>query len=233
MTEQYIETIQGEKSITQTIQSLMDTRALGKIEIPDTQHSWTTSISEINKIENSFFLIIDRVEGFESTLSGFPNREVSLEFMTPGGVPCRFRTKIIECRPNEILAGLPKEIYRIQKRQYFRIKASPGTEITFRIGTSEEENGEVKDLCEGGVAFFTEKDLKLRIGDLLNDILINIPEGNEWLRFHIPRGVVRRIVPPSFSERRTLCAIEFLKMPEETGDKLIAYISQHKLGTGS
>jgi len=87
----------------------------------------------------------------------------------------------------------------------------------------------VKDLSEGGVAFFTEKDLKLSIGNLLNDISLNIPEGNEWLRFHIHQAVVRRIVHPSFPERRTLYAIEFLEMPKETREKLIAYISKHQI----
>jgi len=149
--------------------------------------------------------------------------------MDKRGVPCRFRTKVIECRPNDILSELPKEIYRIQRRQFFRIKALPGTEITFRIGTSEEEKGEVKDLSEGGVAFFIEKGLKFGIGNQLNDISLKIPEGNEWLRFHIPQAVVRRIEHPSLHNGRTLCAIEFLELPKKTRDNLIAYISKQQM----
>jgi c-di-GMP-binding flagellar brake protein YcgR len=228
MAEQFIETISGDKSILTTIKYLIDARVLGKIEIPDTEHRWITMILEIKKMKGSSFLSIDKIEGFESILAKYPNREVSLEFMDKGGVPCRFRTKIIECRPKDILSELPREIYRIQKRQYFRINALPGTEITFRIGSSEQEKGEVKDLSERGAAFFIEKDLKSSISNLLIDISLKIPEGNGRRSFHIPQAVVRRMVNPSFPDRRTFCAIEFLEMSKEIRDNLMAYISEQQ-----
>lgn len=228
MAEQFIETISGDKSILTTIKYLIDARGLGKIEIPDTEHRWVTMILEIKKMKGSSFLSIEKIEGFESILAKYPNREVSLEFMDKGGVPCRFRTKIVECRPKDILSELPREIYRIQKRQYFRINALPGTEITFRIGSSEQEKGEVKDLSEGGAAFFIEKDLKSSISNLLIDISLKIPEGNGRRSFHIPQAVVRRMVNPSFPDRRTFCAIEFLEMSKEIRDNLMAYISEQQ-----
>ena len=228
MAEQFIETISGDKSILTTIKYLIDARVLGKIEIPDTEHRWVTMILEIKKMKGSSFLSIDKIEGFESILAKYPNREVSLEFMDKGGVPCRFRTKIVECRPKDILSELPREIYRIQKRQYCRMNTLPGTEITFRIGSSEQEKGEVKDLSEGGAAFFIEKDLKSSISNLLIDISLKIPEGNDWYSFHIPQAVVRRMVNPSFPDRRTFCAIEFLEMSKEIRDNLMAYISEQQ-----
>ena len=228
MADQFIETISGDKSILTTIKYLIDARVLGKIEIPDTEHRWITMILEIKKMKGSSFLSIDKIEGFESILAKYPNREVSLEFMDKGGVPCRFRTKIVECRPKDILSELPREIYRIQKRQYFRINALPGTEITFRIGSSEQEKGEVKDLSERGAAFFIEKDLKSSISNLLIDISLKIPEGNGRRSFHIPQAVVRRMVNPSFPDRRTFCAIEFLEMSKEIRDNLMAYISEQQ-----
>ncbi len=231
MAEQYIETISGDKSILTTIKYLIDARVLGKIEIPDTEYNWTTMVLEVKKMKGFSFLSIDKIEELESILSKYPNREVSLEFMDRGGVPCRFRTKIVEYRPKDILSELPREIYRIQKRQYFRINASTGTEITFRIGSSKRERGEVKDFSQGGVAFlievefFLKEDLKVDIGDLFYDVSLKIPEGNDLLSFHIPQAVVRRMVNPSFPENRTFCAVEFLGMSEETRDKLTAYIS--------
>lgn len=228
MAEQFIETISGDKSILTTIKYLIDARVLGKIEIPDTEHRWITMILEIKKMKGSSFLSIDKIEGFESILAKYPNREVSLEFMDKGGVPCRFRTKIIECRPKDILSELPREIYRIQKRQYCRMNTLPGTEITFRIGSSEQEKGEVKDLSEGGAAFFIEKDLKSSISNLLIDISLKIPEGNGRRSFHIPQAVVRGMVNPSFPDRRTFCAIEFLEMSKEIRDNLMAYISEQQ-----
>ena len=228
MLEQYIETISGEQSILTIIQFLIDARVVGKIEIPGTEHNWVTMVLEIKKIKGSSFLSIEKIEGLESILSKYPNREVSFEFMDRGGVPCRFRTKVVEYRPKDILSELPREIYRIQKRQYHRINALPGTEITFRINSSEQERGEVKDLSGGGAAFFLMKDLKFEIGNLLNDISLKIPEGNERLSFQIPQAVIRRIVYPSFSEKRTLCATEFSEISKESRDRLIAYISEQQ-----
>ncbi len=228
MPEQYIEMISGDKSILTTIKYLIDARVLGKIEIPETDHHWTTMVLEIKKMKGSSFLSIDKIEGFESFLADHLNREVSLEFMDKGGVPCRFRTKIVECRPKDILSEMPGEIYRIQKRQYPRINTFPGTEITFRIGSSAQEKGEVKDLSRRGAAFFVEKDLKSGIGNLLIDISLKIPEGNDWHRFHILQAVVRRMDYSSFPDKRTLLGIEFLEMSNEIRDKLIAFISQQQ-----
>ena len=69
MPEQYIETISGDKCILTTIKYLIDARVLGKIEIPDTEHHWTTMVLEIKKMKGSSFLSIDKIEGFESVLT--------------------------------------------------------------------------------------------------------------------------------------------------------------------
>ncbi|MFB3886559.1 MAG: flagellar brake protein [Thermodesulfobacteriota bacterium] len=228
MVEQYVETISGDKSILTTLKYLIDARVLGKMEIPETEHHWTTMVLEIKKMKGSSFLSMERIEGLESVLEAFPNREVSLEFMDKGGVPCRFRTRIVECRPKDILSELPVEIYRIQKRQYPRINALPGAEITFRIGSSEPEKGEVKDLSGGGAAFFIEKDLKSFIGNLLIDISLKIPEGNDWHTFHILQAAVRRMDYSSFPDKRTLLGIEFLEMSKEIREELVDFISQQQ-----
>jgi hypothetical protein len=63
----------------------------------------------------------------------------------------------------------------------------------------------------------------------LNNIDLKIPEKIEWLRFHIPQAVVRRIENPSLHKGRTLYAIELLDLPKETRDNLIAYISKQQM----
>jgi c-di-GMP-binding flagellar brake protein YcgR len=229
MRDQFIEITSDGESILKTLQAMIEDRVVGKIEIPETKYSWVTIILDIKRIKGNSFLSIERIDGLESLLSKFPNREVSLEFMDKGGVPCRFRTRVVEYRPNDIWSELPKEIYRIQKRQYFRINAPPGAEITFKMGPAQKEKGEVKNLCEGGVAFFTEKDLNLNAGDLINELYLNIPEGNEQLSFYVPQAMIRRMVSPSVHERRTLYGSEFLGMSKEIKEKLMAYISQQQM----
>ncbi len=230
MAEHYTEVLSENKSITNALQSIIENRVVGKIEIPDTPLSWITMILDMTLVKGSYFLSIDRVEGFESALSANPNREVSLEFLDRGSVPCRFRARIAEVRSDAILLEVPTAIYRIQKRQYFRIDVSPGGEIIFRAGTSQESKGEVKNISEGGMAFYMERDLVLEIGALLIDISLNIPDKTGRLSLRIPQAVVRRTVLPSFLNGRTLCAIEFLEMSRETKDQLVAYISKRQMG---
>ena len=224
MEEQYTEINAGDKMINATLHSLIDSRTICKMEFPRTRYSWITMLLDIRNDGNSYYLLIDRVTEFETALLNNPSREVSLEFMDEG-VPCRFSTRVIAPHHQEIWSELPKVIYRIQRRQYFRIEALLGTEITFQIPSSEEkERGRIKNYSAGGVAFFVEKDLKFSVGDVLTNIYLHVPEGNEKITFHIPKALIRRIEPPSLHDGRTLCAIEFLETSKETRDHLISHI---------
>jgi c-di-GMP-binding flagellar brake protein YcgR len=224
MEEQYTEIITGDKIIIATLYSLIDSRTKCKMDFPRTRYSWVTMLLDIRNDSNSYYLLIDRVTGFEEALLNNPAREVSLEFMDKG-VPCRFNTRVIAPHHQEIWSELPKVIYRIQRRQYFRIEALLGTEITFQIPSSEgKEKGKVKNYSAGGVAFFLEKDLIFSVGDMLTDIHLKVHEGNEQIDFHIPKATIRRIEPPFLHDGRTLCAIEFLEIAKETRDHLISHI---------
>jgi c-di-GMP-binding flagellar brake protein YcgR len=194
MTEQISEIIAGDKDVIDTLQSLIDSRVICKMEIPRTDQSWITLLLEVRNVRNAYHLLIDSVRGFEAALSKSPDKEVSLEFNDQVGVPCRFNTRIIACNPKAILAGLPEAISRIQRRKYFRIGALLGTEITFLDGSStERKKAEVKDYSAGGVAFFLENDLNFNVRDSLTDIHLNILEGGKQVRFCIPKAAVRRI----------------------------------------
>jgi len=223
--QEYTEAIRGEKEILNTLQSLIDHQIVCTMEIPRTQHSWITMLLGIQHAGDSYYLLIDRVSGFENAQSHYADRGVSLEFREEGGVPCQFQTNIIACRPKDILSEIPKVIHRVQRRQYFRLEARLGTEITFRIGSSNpEEKAKVKDYSAGGVAFFIEKGQKLSVGDLLSDIHLNIPKKTGWIRFHIPQAVVRRMEEYTSYGGRDNCAIEFLEIPNETRNSIISVI---------
>ena len=225
MTDQYTEIISDGKSIADILRSFIDSGTVCKMEIPETQYNWVTKLLKIEEAGSAHYLYIDMVTGFEAALSRFPGREISLEFMEKGGVSCRFNTKVVECHSKEILSELPKEIRRIQRRQYARADASHGTEVSFLPGTATQwEKGKVKNYSAGGIAFYVEKDLKLSGGSLLADIQLEIPERDESVRFHIPQAVVRHMEP--LYGGRTLYAIEFIGISKETRDSLVSYISK-------
>ena len=229
MAEQYSEIITGKQAIINTLRPVIDSRVVCRMEIPRTRQSWITLVLEIRKRGDAYNLLIDRVARFEKALSKSPGKAVSLEYTDKVGVPCWFYTRVIECH-KEILSELPKEIYRIQRRQYFRVEAFLGTEITFLAGSStERKKATVKNYSAGGIAFFMEKDLKLNVGDLLTDVSLNIPEQGDWTRFHILQAAVRRVEPESIYEAKALCAVEFIEIQKETRNNIISHVFRQQM----
>jgi c-di-GMP-binding flagellar brake protein YcgR len=225
MAEQISEIISGNKDVIDTLQSLIDSRVMCKMEIPNTDQSWITLLLEVRNVRNAYHLLIDSVSGFEAALSTLPEKEVSLEFKDRAGVPCRFHTKIIACNPKQILSDLPREIHRIQRRKYFRVEAHLGTEISFLDGPSTaRKKAEVKNYSGGGVAFFLQNDLNLNVGDSLTDLYLNVPEGGKQIRFCIPKAAIRRIESESSVPGKSLCAIEFTEIPEETRNDITSHV---------
>jgi c-di-GMP-binding flagellar brake protein YcgR len=225
MVDQYTEIITGDKTIIGTLRSLIDSHVVCKMEIPRTKHNWITVLLDIEEGDRSSYLLIDRVAGFENTLSRYPDREISLEFRDKGSVPCLFNTKVLASRPTDILSEIPKVIYRIQRRQYFRIEAHLGTEITFLVEASEDQRkATVRNFSAGGAAFYTERALNLNVGDQLKNVYLNIPEGSGWTYFHIPVASVRRIEQETSYSVKVLCAVEFTDVAKETRDRLTSHI---------
>jgi len=223
------EIITGNQAILNSLRPLIDSRIVCKMGIPRTKQSWITLLLEIRRVGKAYHLLIDRVAGFEEALSKFPDKGVSLEFMDKIGVPCWFYTKVIAYH-KEIWSELPEVINRIQRRQYFRIEAFQGTEITFLVGSStERKKATVKNYSGGGVAFFIEKNLKLSVGDLLSDIHLNIQEGGELIRFQILKATIRRIEPESVYGVKVLCAGEFIEIEKKNRNNIVSHVFRQQM----
>lgn len=213
MADQSIETITGDNLI-KMLQEWIHSRRLCKMEIPHTNYGWITLLLALQQYGDSVYLMIDKVTNFEKALSRSPNQEVSIEFLEKDGVTCQFKTRVIECFPKILKAELPEGIYRIQRRRFFRVQARSGTEIVFDINQAKGEKGKVKDYSLGGAAFFAEDLLDIHIGDQLDKIDLRVPQGEEWICFHIPRALVKRIEKQS--KGKNVYALEFFEMPEAT-----------------
>jgi hypothetical protein len=225
MAERYTEIVSEEKTVVSALQSLIDSQVRCTLGIPRTRYNWVTLLLGIRRSKDSYYLLIDKVSGFEAILSRFPDREVSMEFRDAVGVPCAFNTRVVAFRSGDILSQLPREIQRIQRRQYFRLEASLGTEMTFHVGDSDvAEKVTIRNYSAGGVAFFPEPGLRLEAGDLVTRIEIRIPRKTGVIQFDIPKGIVRRVEESSLYGGRGLCAVEFLGVPIETRNLMISHI---------
>ena len=226
MVEQFSEVITDERAVINTLRSLIDSRVVCNMQIPRSTSSWITVLLEVRRAGKGYYLLIDRVAGFEAALLKSPDRKVLLDFMDKGGVPSRFQTTVIACRPGAISSELPRAVYRIQRRQYFRIDALLGTEITFFAGSStEREKANVKNYSAGGVAFFVGNNFRLGVGDFLTGIHLNVPEGGRLISFDIAKAVIKRVTPGSLLyDEKPICAIEFLEISSQTRNSITSHI---------
>ena len=219
--EQPAEMIDG-KRLIDTLWALIDSRRLCKMVIPNTPYGLITLLLGFQKQGNSQYLLIDNEPGFERTFSRLTNPEVSLEFLEKDGVPCQFKTRVIECHPTVLLAEVSRSIYRIQRRRHFRIKAHSGTEIAYHLSQTVKGMGIVKDYSLGGVAFLMERSMKIEVGDYTDKIELRIPQEDQPISFQIPKAIVRR-TERNFPEK-DLYSLEFLEMSKKTIDPLWRHI---------
>lgn len=215
------EIIYGEK-LLEMLKVLSESRRFCKMEIPHTNYGWITLVLGLQPVGRLNYLLIDKVAGFEQRLSRSLNQEISVEFLETDGVPCQFRARVFECRPEAIWVELPTSLYRIQKRRFFRVKARLGTAIVFHLDQAIEEKASVKDYSLGGVAFFMDRHLKLAVGDQPKEMELRIPQRNGSVSFHIPLATVIRIEPQIGG--KDICALEFSEIPEATREQLWRHI---------
>ena len=204
-----IEIVEGRRLI-EMLHGLVDSRKMCRMEIPHTDYGWITLLLGLQRGPGPGYLLIDQIAGFEKVFSHYPSREISMEFLERDGVPCRFSTRVVECQGKVIRTELPVSISRMQKRKSFRIRARSGAEILFHREGGREGRAKVKDYSLGGVSFFAETFLEIRIGEELTQIALRIPWENHSASFDIPRAVVRRL--EDHSPGKVLCALEFLEM---------------------
>jgi c-di-GMP-binding flagellar brake protein YcgR len=188
------EAISGE-AVKEILRSLIDSRHLCKIEIPNTPFCWITLLSSIQKEGGTEYLLVDGVPGFESALPLSKNGEIILEYSDVGGVICHFNTRVAKTLPKMIWVECPEVIYRIQRRTFYRMKAPGGTEILFHLQTGKEEKGKIRDYSAGGVAIITEAPLPLGFNEQVKDLSLRIPEEKGWFIVEIPLAAVRRVDP--------------------------------------
>ncbi len=221
--DQENEKIHDAKSIFDNILYLIESRIPLKMEFPRSHFMWTTFLLEIKKTGQESFLLIDHVKQFEKALATRPDGEISLEFREKSGVPCVFRTKVIKSTPEGIWAEFPNMIHRVQKRQNFRIEPPLGSEIIFQQEMGEQGSATLQNLSAGGAAFFIKKSLNLSPGDVLHEVELKIPAGDEGLVFGIPEATVRRI-EKEYDYGKSLIGIEFTDIPDQTRNDILAYV---------
>ena len=206
------EIIQGIR-VRDTLELIIGSEQMCKMEISRTPYCWLTLLTEIREDRQGDLLLIDRVQDFGKALSSSRRQEVLVEYLENNNVPCNFISRVVRVDAQGIWVELPEKIHRIQRRKFFRLRAPMGTEIVFYVRPEVGERGKVRDYSLGGVAFMISKEVILKPGDQLKRLQLRIPEGENWLDIAIPSAVVRRVQADFFQEQ-TLYALEFREFSE-------------------
>ena len=223
--DQTAEIVDGNRLIG-TLHGVIESRRVCKMEIPNTKFGWITLILGIQSVGHSHYLLIDKVSGFEKALSQSRTKEIAIDFMEADGVPCHFKTRVIEFRPEALWVEMPQSIFRMQKRRFYRVKARLGTELVLRLGPEQEEKAKVRDYSMGGVAFLMERHLKLNPEDRVTDVELKVPQGRESISFYNPMAEVLRIELQPMG--KDICVLEFVGMSEVTKERLWRHIFEEQ-----
>jgi c-di-GMP-binding flagellar brake protein YcgR len=219
--EQPRQLLQGGE-ILLVLQSTIKSRMRVRMEIPRTDYSWITLFLGFETGPGGPRLIIDQVAGFDQALRFSRNQTIALSFYDRTGVPLSFSTEVEFSRPKEIWVEPPRMIYRVQRRAFFRVKASLGMEVMLRDLVNQEYKARIKDYSMGGVAFHKELGeqwfKELRIDSKLRDNALLIPLGEEILTIPIPLAEIRRIV--DFPPHTIQGALEFFQLPGSSRSQL-------------
>ncbi len=230
--EQPAQLLQG-GDIPLILQSAIKSRQRVRMEIPQTEFSWITLFLGFETGPGGPWLIIDQVAGFDQALRLSRNQTIAFSFFDRTRVPFHFSTEVHFLQPKEIWVELPRMINRVQRRAFFRVKASLGMEILVRDLLHQEYKARVKDYSTGGVAFYKELGeqwfKELAVDVTLQDNALLFPLGEELLTIPIPSAEIRRIA--DFPPHTIQGALEFLQMPGSSRSQLERLIfEQQRLG---
>ncbi len=224
--EQSTEILRGSKAL-EIIKFLAGSRRMCKIEIPDTDFCWLSVLLYLQKEDTETYLVFDGLNGFESILAGFPDREIRVEYLEIDGIPCYFHSRVTRSGSNGIWVSFPKEVYRIQRRIFYRLKALAGTEITFQMDSERQGKGIVRDYSLGGVAFVTDQPLELKKDDRVENLCLRVPSGRDWFIVHIASAVVRRVEKET-QQGFHLYALQFLDLADAMRNCLTRHIFEQQ-----
>lgn len=215
--KQPAEMITGQDLLS-TLQDLVRSRKICRMEIPDTEYGWFTVFLDLEGNRKQQCLVVDRVPGIEKALDRASKPVVAFEFLEKGGIPCRFRTEVTASDGHCIRVEAPEVIQRIQRRNFFRMKAPLGSEVILRENLHAEQRGTLRDYSLGGVAILLDPPPNKKVGDPMRDLLLRIPRGRDCLEIQVRLALVRRT--STDVSGRFLCALEFAEMEEPARELL-------------
>ncbi len=143
-----------------------------------------------------------------------------------------FRVRIIETdiEDKTVLTTKPKEIYRLQRRRFYRIGVPEPSKATFRF-KDKEFTTNILNISASGMAILADKDQRLPVGETVEDIelYLYLAAGKPFDQIRLPKGRVAREQRRNRGKR--LYGIEFLIDNEKDRQPLLKYVLKREIET--
>jgi c-di-GMP-binding flagellar brake protein YcgR len=141
-----------------------------------------------------------------------------------------FRVKILKTDPEEkvVVTTYPKEIFRLERRSFYRISVPEGSEALFKH-RKQELLADVLNISGSGMAILTKKGNSLIVGEEIEDITLNLmlSTGKPFEPIKIARARIVREQPRD--RGRKLYGVQFLLEREKDREPIIKYTLKREL----
>ena len=137
-------------------------------------------------------LVVDRVDNWPDN-----KKNIRIIFKDHEKLWSHFDVEVKKITDEDIITSFPAYLYRLQRRDYYRLLAPKGSKVTFTFEEKKYEGFFTLDISAGGMLISTTKRPPLNIDDTLENVRIFFPaieNGDELHQdehvFHVPRGKV-------------------------------------------
>jgi c-di-GMP-binding flagellar brake protein YcgR len=214
------------KSVRDTLSEVQDNHTLLRLILRGTDYSSMTVITELRRRLNGWYLLVGAPEGFAEAVRGKKDWKLEFEYTGPDRIQYRFTTNGGDIDGDQLRIPLPDRIHRNQRRQHFRINAPEGTHLTFRAGDNEYRQL-VVDISLGGALISLKPPNALKVGDVLQDIVLSFPGDSEDSSIQIQSAKIVRIENRT-SVHRTRCGLQFAEIEMVQSKILTTFIFEYQ-----
>ncbi len=230
------EIIQEDAAKIQLLEEVKDNRLPVQVTLVNGKYNGITHINGIRHKRNTTHFRTENMPSFAAAIKDSKNWQSQFEFYGKDSIQYIFRTAGLKIGRDGIWYRLPEIIERMQRRKFFRLELPLQMNLFLTLGSGKYRMTAI-DISIGGI--FVElmsaeepvdTDPPWRVGEQLEDLLLetdSVPESN---RIQVQEGCLRRVETDS-SNKKYKYAFEFTKMAksEETALVNLVYELQRKI----
>jgi c-di-GMP-binding flagellar brake protein YcgR len=188
------EKITGDK-IFKLINQLKKEKSILRLNILGTGYEGLSIVLGIKMINESPCLILDFPAGARESILNSQGKKTIIEFNDKDRILYTLRSIVERVSEDDICILVPNVVYRLQRRQYFRIISPIGTKVIINEGYKSYEFNMI-DISEGGTLISQPAafhDANLFFKGAQKPLLIIFYEGNAKRTIRVNKAEIKRI----------------------------------------